>query len=67
MASGMLLPALTASLALLFGVALLDQWRERRRSYQLIWALGMLFFATASGCEALAWAACWSEGIYRMC
>ena len=66
MASGMLLPALTASLALLFGVALLDQWRERRRSYQLIWALGMLFFATASGCEALAAAAGWSEGLYRV-
>ena len=49
-----LIPALTSLLALVFSLALLDQWRERRRAYQLIWALGMLFFGIASGCEALA-------------
>jgi len=30
------LPAVTALLALVFAVALLDQWRERRRPYQLV-------------------------------
>ena len=53
------LPALTAILALVFSLFLLDQWRERRRPYQLVWAFGMLFFGIAAGCEALAAANGW--------
>jgi hypothetical protein len=63
--STVLLPAITSLLALLFSLALLDQWRERHRAYQLIWAVGMLFFAIASGCEALAGAGGWNEALYR--
>jgi hypothetical protein len=46
-------------------VALLDQWRERHQPFQIVWALGMLFFGIASGCEALAAAAGWNELLYR--
>jgi hypothetical protein len=60
-----LLPAATAILALTMAVALLDQWRERRHPFQLIWAIGMGLFGTASGCEAIAAAGGWSEGLYR--
>ena len=60
-----LLPALTALLALAFSLALFDQWRERRGGFQLIWAIGMLFFGIAAGCEALAGAFGWSEPLYR--
>jgi hypothetical protein len=60
-----LLPAVGAILALIFAVALLDQWRERRRGFQLIWAVGMLFFATADACEAIGAASGWSEPLYR--
>jgi hypothetical protein len=60
-----LLPGLTALLAALFALALLDQWRERRRPFQLIWTLGMTFFAIAAGCEALAAANGWSQGLYQ--
>ncbi len=60
-----LLPALTAALALVMAVALVDQWRERRQPFQVVWALGMVFFGIASGCEALAAAAGWNEGLYR--
>src|SRR6478735_315062 len=59
------LPALTSSLALVFAVALLDQWRERRHGFQLIWAIGMAFFGIASGCEAIAAAGGWNETLYR--
>src|SRR6185312_431710 len=59
------LPALTSSLALIFSVALFDQWRERRGGFQLIWAIGMLFYGIASGCEALAGAGGWNETLYR--
>ena len=35
------LPAITTLLAAIFAVALMDQWRERRHPYQLVWAIGM--------------------------
>jgi len=59
------LPAATSLLALLFAVALFDQWRERRQGFQLIWAIGMAFFGIASGCEAIAAASGWNETLYR--
>jgi len=59
------LPAATSILALLFAIALLDQWRERRQGFQLIWAIGMAFFGIASGCEAIAAASGWNETLYR--
>jgi hypothetical protein len=60
-----LLPTLTAILAVVMAIALLDQWRERRQPFQLVWAIGMLFYGVASGCEALAAAGGWNEGLYR--
>jgi hypothetical protein len=60
-----LFPAATSVLALVFAVALFDQWRERRHGYQLIWAAGMLFYGIASGCEAIGAAAGWSDSLYR--
>lgn len=59
------LPALTSVLALVFCAALIDQWRERRQGFQLIWAIGMLFYGIASGCEALGAASGWNEALYR--
>jgi hypothetical protein len=60
-----ILPTLTATLALVMAIALLDQWRERRQSFQLVWAIGMAFYGIAAGCEAIAAAAGWSELLYR--
>ena len=60
-----LLPGLTAILALVFSVALFDQWRERRGGFQLIWAIGMLFYGVAAGSEALAGIGGWNEALYR--
>src|SRR3982751_3410007 len=59
------LPALTALLALVFALALFDQWRERRHGFQLVWAIGMLFYAIAAGCEAIAGANGWNEPLYK--
>ncbi|HVA86604.1 MAG TPA: hypothetical protein VNF73_09850 [Candidatus Saccharimonadales bacterium] len=60
------LPALTSLLALLFSLALFDQWLERRHAFQLVWALGMLFYAIAAGCEAVAAVGSWNEALYRV-
>jgi hypothetical protein len=59
------LPGATSILALVLAVALLDQWRERRQGFQLIWAIGMAFYGIASGCEAIAAAGTWNETLYR--
>jgi hypothetical protein len=60
-----LLPTLTAVLALAMSIALVDQWRERRQPFQIVWAIGMAFFGIAAGCEALAAASGWNEILYR--
>jgi len=60
-----LLPTLTALLALLFSLMLLDQWRDRRHGFQLVWALGLAWFAIGSGAEAIASASGWNETLYR--
>ena len=59
------LPAITSILALLFALALFDQWRERRGGFQLIWTFGMLFYGLGAGSEALAAIRGWSEILYR--
>jgi hypothetical protein len=61
-----LLPAITSALSVVFVVLLLDQWRERRRGFQLAWAFGMLCYALGSGSEAVAGAMGWSETVYRV-
>jgi MFS family permease len=59
------LPAVTSLLAFAFALALLDQWRERRRPYQLVWTIGMVFFGIASGCEAIGGASGWNDLLSR--
>jgi MFS family permease len=60
------IPAVTAVLALLFAAMLLDQWRERRHGFQLVWAFGMLAYGLGSGAEAVAGFTGWTEPAYRI-
>jgi hypothetical protein len=60
-----LLPTLTTLLAVVFAIMLIDQWRDRRRGFQLAWAFGMAAFAAGAGAEAVAAAGGWSEPLYR--
>ena len=59
------LTSATALLALVFSLALFDQWRERRGAFQLAWGIGMLFFGIAAATEAIAELNGWSEPLYR--
>jgi hypothetical protein len=63
--ASVILPAITAVLAAIFAIALFDQWRARRRGYQFIWGLGMVFFSLAVAAEAIAAANGWNEALYR--
>jgi hypothetical protein len=60
-----ILPLASTMLSLLFALMLLDQWRTRRRSYQLVWALGMLWYGLSAGTEWIGGAYGWSEALYR--
>jgi hypothetical protein len=59
------LPFSSSVLSFVFAALLIDQWRERRRAYQLIWAIGMLWYALSAGTEFLGGAFGWSEPLYR--
>ncbi len=59
------LPLASSLLSFVFCLFLVDQWRERRRPYQLIWAIGMLWYGLSAGTEFLGGAAGWSEPLYR--
>ncbi len=59
------LPLASSTLSFVFFVFLIDQWRERRRPYQLVWAIGMLWYALSAGTEFLGGAFGWSESLYR--
>jgi hypothetical protein len=59
------LPFVSSLLSFVFALFLLDQWRERRKPYQLIWTLGMLMYGVSAGTEFLGGAQGWSEPLYR--
>ena len=60
-----LLPFMSSTLSLIFFVFLVDQWWERRRPYQAVWAIGMLWYAVSAGTEWVGGAFGWSEPLYR--
>lgn len=61
----MALPLLSSVLAFFFAAMVLDQWWQRRRSFQLVWAVGLLWYAISAGTEFAGSAFGWSEPLYR--
>ena len=59
------LPFCSSLLSFVFFALLLDQWLEKRRSYQAVWAIGMLWYGLSAGTEFLGGAFGWSEPLYR--
>jgi hypothetical protein len=60
------LPLLSSTLSFVFALFLLDQWLERRRPYQLIWTIGMLWYGISAGTEFWGAAYGWTEPLYRV-
>jgi hypothetical protein len=60
------LPFFSSTLSFVFFLFLVDQWRDRRKPYQAIWAAGMLWYALSAGTEWIGGAFGWSEPLYRL-
>src|SRR2546421_9720317 len=59
------LPLASSLLAFVFAGMVLDQWFQRRHSFQLVWAIGLLWYGVAAGTEFLGSAFGWNEALYR--
>jgi hypothetical protein len=60
-----LLPLGSSLLSLVFAAMVFDQWRQTRRSFQLVWAVGLLCYAIGAGTEFAGSAFGWNEPLYR--
>jgi hypothetical protein len=59
------LPFLSSLLSFVFAILVADQWLRRRQPYQLVWAIGLLWYGISAGTEFLGGAYGWSEPLYR--
>jgi hypothetical protein len=59
------LPLMSSVLSFVFAAMVLDQWWQRRQGFQLVWAIGLLWYGISAGTEFLGSAFGWSEPLYR--
>ena len=60
-----ILPVGSSALSLVFAALVAEQWLVRRQPYQLVWAVGLLWYGISAGTEFLGSAFGWSEPLYR--
>lgn len=61
----MALPLGSCIVSLVFAALVLDQWIQRRHSFQLVWAVGLFWYGISAGTEFVGSAFGWSDGLYR--
>ena len=59
------LPLGSSVLSLVFALMVFDQWLQKRHSFQLVWAIGLLWYGVSAGTEFAGGAFGWSEPLYR--
>src|SRR5256885_16483393 len=59
------LPLLSSVTSFVFAAAVLAQWSQKRRGFQLVWAIGLLWYGISAGTEFLGSAFGWNEMLYR--
>jgi len=59
------LPLLSSVASFAFAALVFTQWLQRRRSFQLVWTIGLLWYGISAGTEFLGSAFGWSEPLYR--
>src|SRR2546430_2963740 len=60
-----LLPLASSVLSFVFAAMVLDQWWQRRHAFQLVWAIGLIWYGISAGAEFIGGAFGWSEPGYR--
>ncbi len=60
------LPFGSSLLSFVFAALVFDQWWQRRHSFQLVWAIGLLWYGISAGTEFLGGAFGWNGGLYRV-
>lgn len=65
MSMNVLLPLLSSVTSLVFAGLVFTQWSRRRHAFQLVWALGLLWYGISAGTEFWGSAFGWSEPLYR--
>jgi hypothetical protein len=60
-----LLPLASSAVSFAFAALVFAQWRARQRSFQLVWAIGLLWYGISAGTEFWGSAFGWSEPLYR--
>jgi len=63
--SRVVVPAISSTLCWIFAAVLFRQWLSRRRPYQIVWAIGLVWYALAAGADAVGNLAGWSSALYR--
>jgi hypothetical protein len=61
-----LLTSLTCLLALVFAALMAMRFMTRHHLYYLVWCLGLVWYALATGSEAVGAARGWSVGLYKV-
>jgi hypothetical protein len=59
------LPLLSSAASFVFAGLVFAQWLQRRRSFQLVWTIGLLWYGISAGTELIGSAFGWSEPLYR--
>ncbi len=59
------LTLVSSVLSFVFAAIVFDQWWQRRHAFQMVWAIGLLWYGISAGCEFLGSAFGWNEPLYR--
>ena len=65
MSPNVVLPLLSSLVSFAFAAAVLAQWSRRHRGFQLVWAIGLLWYGISAGTEFVGSAFGWNEALYR--
>lgn len=66
MSLDVVLPLLTTITSAVFAAMVFGQFRRRRKPYQLLWTIGLLWYALSAGTEFVGNAIGWSIDLYRL-
>jgi hypothetical protein len=59
-------PLLACVVSAVFAVLVFSQWLQRRRSFQLVWTIGLVWYALSTGTEFAGASFGWNGALYRM-